>query len=61
MQFKNGGAPTTRDGGNASIIIFTQIILMWLLNDCLGLPVPREVAGAFGGLIGYFGGRYLRY
>ena len=61
MQFKKAGAPTVRDGGNAGIIVSLQIIVIWSLVDVLGLNVPHEVAVAFGGIIGYLGGRYLRY
>lgn len=61
MKFKNGGAPTARDGGNLSIVVFTQVIMVWLVNDCLGLEMPREVAVAFGGIVGYAAARYLRY
>lgn len=61
MKFKNGGAPTMRDGGNISVIMFIQVIVVWLFNDVLGLEMPREVIVAFGGLIGYFAARYLRY
>ena len=61
MQFKKAAAPTARDGGNAGIIVSIQIVIIWLLVDVIGLEVPREVAVAFGGIIGYLGGRYLRY
>lgn len=50
-----------RDGGNISVIMFIQVIVVWLFNDVLGLEMPREVIVAFGGLIGYFAARYLRY
>lgn len=54
-------AMTVRDGGNVSVVILVQVIINWLLVDCLGLNMPREVAGAFGGLVGYIAARYLRY
>lgn len=61
MQLKKGVVPTARDGGNAGIIVSIQIIIIWLLVDVVGLEVPREVAVAFGGILGYLGGRFLRY
>jgi len=53
--------PTVRDGGNLSVVLFSQIIFMWIVCDLFGWPVPREVAGAFGGLCGYVAARFLRY
>ena len=53
--------PTARDGGNVMLVMFTQVIFMWFLVDLIGLALPREVAGAFGGLVGYFAARKLRY
>ena len=61
VKTKTMGVPTARDGGNVSLVIFIQIILSWVLVDCFGLDVPREVVGAFGGLFGYFAARKLRY
>lgn len=53
--------PTVRDGSNVSVVIMTQIIFNWVLVDLIGLDMPREVAGAIGGFVGYFAARYLRY
>ena len=61
MKLKNGGAPTIRDGGNVSVVVLVQVIVMWLAVDVGGIDMPREVAAAFGGLFGYFAARYLRY
>lgn len=61
VKLKKKVAPTLRDGGNISVIVFTQIIFNWILVDLAGLNMPREVAGAIGGLVGYIAARYLRY
>lgn len=53
--------PTGRDSGNLSVVVFSQVIVMWLFCDLLGLQMPREVAAAFGGIVGYVAGRVLRY
>ena len=61
VKTKPMGKPTARDGSNLALIMFTQVILAWVLVDCVGLDMPREVAGAFGGLFGYVAARKLRY
>lgn len=61
VKLKKSVTPTPRDGGNISIVVFTQIIFNWVLVDVIGLDMPREVSGAIGGIAGYLAARYLRY
>lgn len=55
------GRMTPRDTSNVAIGGAAAAVVTWVLHDVLGVPVPPEVAVAFGTLGGYVTGRFLRY
>lgn len=61
MQFKNGGPVTARDGLNLIIITPISVMLIWFVCDFCSAPVPREVVGSGGIILGYFVARHFRY
>lgn len=55
------GRATARDGANVTLGTSIAVIVAWVIDDLVGIPVPPEVAVAFGGVSGYVAARLLRY
>lgn len=58
---KENSKATPRDGSNVALGTSLAIIITWLLHEVAGVPVPPEVAVAFGSVSGWFVGRKFRY
>ena len=57
----NNAKTTPRDGGNVSIGMAVGVVIVWIIDSMVGVPVPPTVAVAIGTISGYFLGRKLRY